>query len=346
MAEQPFPESESLEPPDAPAGYPDRPVITEKDLSRSSNRNAVFELAFQQRHMVYQAIQEGAFPLLPDKDGHIDTRKPVNLVSGYEYRGSTILTLKAHQGLHKFPTPEYVSDSQLEEANRRAGLHYPLRPHAHPVTLSVTDTKTLDADGFPSVKFIRLYNIAEVTHPGAVRRLAQEHAAEQEQKYHEWQEKKALEAAEKGETFEKRPFRQHIPYQSSYAFKIDQRDPVKYFGQVFTAMHLGTANVSVNHYSAADMKENLVQYLYEKDISKKTGNAYSNPLRLYTLGTNAGILSKENLDKMFGVTIPDPENPHTQNRSRKPLPETAAGDSRYRLLKGNTNPLVWGAPYV
>jgi hypothetical protein len=290
------------------------PAIEEKDLAASSTQS-VFDLAYNHRRMIYQTLKDGVFPLLPDKDGRVDTTRPENIVSGYGYKGPTILILKAHQAAHGFPTPEYAAESQLEEASRRTGVQGTTIRNPHPVTISISDPDTPDSSGKPSVKFIRLYNIAEAAHPDAVRQLAKERAVEREQSFNAWQEKKAGESAAKGESFEIRPFYQPRRRESDYAFEINQQDPEKYLGQVYTAMTLGTRNVKVDQYAAGVVKENLIHYLYDRGVSKTTGKEINNPLKVYSLGNAAGSLCRQNLEKIFTGPGKERETPR-QNPTR------------------------------
>jgi hypothetical protein len=303
---------ESAVPPN-PDSRPAAPALTEQDIAASSVKQSLFDLAYEHRRMVYNTLKDGTFPLLPDKEGRIDTSRPVNIVSGYGYKGPTVLILKAHQASHGFPSPEYVAESQLEEANRRAGLHGTTIRNPHPVTISISDKDNPGPDGKPAVKFLRLYNIAEAAHPDAVRELAKQRAVEREQSFNEWQETKAKEAAEKGETFEIRPFYQPRQRESGIAFNINQRDPVKYLGQVFTAMSLGTGNVTVNPHSVDTVKDNIFHYLYDPDISKTTGKEIQNPMTVYSLGNAASSSCKENLRRMFAG--PERQNPE-QTRAK------------------------------
>jgi hypothetical protein len=305
----PAPSGESA--PAAPAA----PVIGEKDIASSSARQAAYHLACEHRRLFRDTLENGAFPLLPDKEGRIDTSRPVNAVSGYRYKGSTILILKAHQAACGFPTASYVAESHLEEANKRAGLHGTTIPNPHPVTISISGSDKPGADGKPAIKFIRLYNISEAAHPEAVHQLAKERAVEREQNFNQWQEKKAREAVALGETFEIRPFYTQKQRESNYAFKIVQGDPVQYLGQIFTAMALGTSNVKVTPYTAAAVKDNLVHYLYGKRTALSTREEFDNPFTIYSLGNAAGLLCKENLQKMFSrAERKDPEQPREQTR--------------------------------
>jgi hypothetical protein len=285
-----------------------RPSFGEKEIAASSVTQSVFDLAYEHRRMVYNTLKDGTFPLLPDKDGRVDFSRPNNIVSGYGYKGPTILILKAHQAQHGFPTAEYAAETQLEEAGRRAGLTGTTIRNPHPVTISISDNDNPGPDGRPAVKFLRLYNIAEAAHPDAVRDLAKQRAVEREQSFNAWQETKAKEAAEKGETFEIRPFYPPRRRESNYAFEITQKDPEKYFGQMFTAMALGTKNVKVNPAAAETVKDNLIRYLYDKDISKTTGKEINNPMKIYSLGNAASSFCKKNLQEMFTKKEqPDPE---------------------------------------
>lgn len=303
---------------------PARPSIAEKDLSASSANQAVFDLARHHRTMLYDTIQNGTFPLLPDKDGRIDTSRPQNVVSGYQYKGPTILILKAHQAAHGFPTAEYVSENHLEEANRRAGLHGTTLRNPHPVTISISDSANPDSNGKPSVKFIRLYNLAEAAHPDAVRDLAGDRAVEREQNFNAWQDKKAQEAPANGETFERRDYYPPRQRESSYAYQVNQRDPEKYLGQVFTAMSLGTKNVHVNPaVSVNTVKDNLINYLYQRDISKTTGKEIDNPFSIYSLGNKASAFCKENLKKIF--TKPEQNNPQQSRTQSQQMADMAMG---------------------
>jgi antirestriction protein ArdC len=306
------PASNPVSPP--PPAAPARPSITEQDIAASSVRQSVFDLAYEHRRMVYTTIKSGTFPLLPDKDGNIDASRPANIVSGYGYKGPTVLILKAHQALHGFPTSEYAAESQLEEANKRSGLSGITITNPHPVTISISDNANPGPDGKPAVKFIRLYNLAETAHPDAVRELAKQKTIEREQSFNDWQNTKAAEAAAKGETFEIRPYYHPRQRESHIAFKIDERDPEKYLAQVFTAMSLGTNNIKVNPDSTEVLRDNFVRYLYHPMLST-TGAEINHPMKIYSLGNRASALCKDNLRTMFAKPErKSPEQTRTQAR--------------------------------
>jgi hypothetical protein len=270
-----------------------------------------FRLAAQHRRMVSDMLRDGAFPmLLPDRDGNVDVSPAVNAVNGTMYKGPNVLILKAHQASRGFPTAEYVSVSQLEEASRKAGTAGITIPDPHPVTISVLDTDHPGRDGKPPVKFIRLYNIAEAAHPGAVRELAKERAAENERRFNEWQEKKAGEALEKGEDFKAHQYYPPHGRQNGRSLNIRSADPKTYIATVFSAMTLGSRRCTVNPRIADTFKENMVDYLYAKDIGKD-GRSYTNPYRLYSLGNDASRCCRDILKNMY------PKQEQNRNRARE-----------------------------
>jgi hypothetical protein len=297
-----------------PNGEPMEPVGSvsvsspPEDVSRTSKQQSSFFLALEHRRLLYGTLKKGNFPLLPDAQGTVDTTPAVNLINNTIYHGPNVLILKAHQAANGFPTAEYASETQLEEASRRAGLHGTTVPKPHPVTLSVLDTEHPQEDGKPAVKFIRLYNVAEAAHPEAVREFARSKARERAGDWLEWQAKKLDEAQAQGKEWTVRPFNEG-PRKPGPAFKITNGDPEKYFGQVFAAMSLNSP-CKCDNVTAAKFTNQVVDYLYAKTIGKD-GREHDNPYRLYQLGNHASKECKEIIPRVFHK----PEQQRKQNRS-------------------------------
>jgi hypothetical protein len=281
----------------------------QQPVAKTSKQQSSFFLALEHRRLFYDTLKKGNFPLLPNAQGTVDATPAVNLVNNTVYHGPNVLILKAHQAAHGFPSAEYVSETQLEEASRRAGLHGTTVPKPHAATLSVLDPEHPREDGKPAVKFIRLYNVAEAAHPEAVRELARAKSQERADRWMDWQAKKRDEAQARGTEWEVRPYQEGRRAAPGPAFKITKSDPEKYLGQVFAAMSLNSPCKS-DTITAAKFTNQVVDYLYAKSIGKD-GKEHDNPYLLYQLGHQASKECKEIIPKVFRK----PEQQQKQNRS-------------------------------
>jgi hypothetical protein len=306
MSDAFFPKGEAMEAIDV------TPVSSGNSLeavSNTSKQQSSFFLALEHRRLIYNTIKAGKFPLLPDAQGTIDTTPAVNAINNTMYHGPNTLILKAHQAAHGFPSSEYTTESQLEEASRHAGVHGTTIPQPHPVTLSVLDPEHPQEDGKPSVKFIRLYNVAEAAHPQAVQQLAQTKAQERADRWMDWQAKKLDEAQAQGKEWTVQPFRDGPRATPGPAMKITNANPEKYLAQVFTAMTLHSSCTSDN-VTAAKFTTQALDYLYTKTIGKD-GKEHDNPYLLYQLGHEASKECKEIIPRIFHK----PEQQQKQNRA-------------------------------
>jgi hypothetical protein len=302
-------------PASSPAGGSLNAPASSEGFAVPSVREASFHLASQHRQMICDALKSGRFPLLlPDKDGKLDISAPVNAVNDTMYKGPNVLILKAHQAANGFPTAEYVSASQLEEASRKAGTLGTAVENAHPVTISVLGDKNPSGGGEPSVKFIKLFNKAEAAHPEALQRLVRERALEKELNFNSWQEKKAGEDP----SFEIRKYYQPRRKENGPVMKISKAAPEKYLGQVFAAMSLGSKSCTVDSDTAGAFRRNLVEHLYEKDVGAN-GKEYTNPYKLYSLGHEASRNCKAIMQKMFRKPEQNAEQQPQKSRAREPL---------------------------
>jgi hypothetical protein len=246
-------------------------------VSNTSKQQSLFSLALEHRKLLYDTIKKGTFPLLPDTRGTVDTTPAVNVINNTIYQGPDTLILKAHQAAHGFPTAEYVTVTQLEEASRRQGLHGTTVRKPHPVTLPVLDPEHPQEDGRPSVKLMCLYNVAEAAHPRAVRQLALT---------------KSL-----NETRARERDRAVHPAAAGPVLKITSSNPEKYLGQAFAAMTLNGPCKS-DSVTAARFTNQIVDYLYGKTVGKD-GMKHDNPYLLYQLGTQASKACKEIIPKVL-----------------------------------------------
>jgi hypothetical protein len=288
-----------------------------EDVSNISKQQSSFLLALAHRNLLYNTIKKGNFPLLPDAQGTIDTTPAVNVIKNTRYHGPNALILKAHQAAHGFPSAEYTTESQLEEASRQAGVHGTTVPQPHPVTLSVLDPEQRQEDGKPSIKLIRLYNIAEAAHPEAVRQLAQAKYQERAGRWMDWQVKKRDEAQARGKQWTIQPYREGRTAQGP-AMKITSANPEKYLAQVFTAMTLNSSCTS-DPVTAAKFTTQVVDYLYAKTLGKD-GKEHDNPYLLHQLGHEASKECKEMIPTVF----------HQTEQSRN----QASPDRLEKLLRG------------
>jgi hypothetical protein len=179
-----------------------------------------------QRKMVLEGLKNGTLSCLPGEDGFADTQPAVNLVNGTYYHGANLLDLKDHQKKNGFPTAEYVSEYQIENAKK----DYPeLSIKQGEKGLSIHWEKKNDQTGEWEKQSVFLFNVSQTTNPEAMKAYAEQKQQEERQSYIDYK-RKSYPDWEPQEPKQKAP---------GPVIECSSTEPEKYLGQYLAAVSLG-----------------------------------------------------------------------------------------------------------
>jgi hypothetical protein len=286
--------------------------LTKSDLENAPKERSNFGLAMDHRRMFYDRLKDGTSPFLPNEKGELDITPAVNAVNQTSYKGPNVLILKSHQKTFGYPTPEYAAYTQIEQAARNAGFQDRfIKESANPVIITVLDNENMQ-NGKPTVKPIKLFNIADAAHPETIAPYAQQKAVEKEQSFMKWQETKAAQ----DKNFEIRPYyKPNSRTTPGPAFKISTANPSEYVAQALAAQTLHSPSCKVDPKVADTFKQNVIDQLYAKSQGTD-GKSYTNPYNLYTLGGEASTKCREILHTIY--KRPEQENEQPQQKKQQP----------------------------
>jgi hypothetical protein len=283
----------------------------ERNLMDESFKNAVY-----QRIVVTKALKEGTLACLPNADGYADTRPVVNLVNGTHYHGDTLLVLKEHQRENKFPSSEYVTHAQIEQAKKdKPGLY--IREGQKGVSIYF-NTKN-DKTGEWEIKTARLFNVAQTSKPWEMKNWAEQKQQEEQHRKTEWLKTQYGENHKPDEPKPKQPGPEVITCSST--------EPSKYLGEYLAAVSMGS-KFKVTPEQAAEFTKNFGDSLYEKMINKETkepilsknGNSITDPFKLSKISNEANKHCVEFIKTIRTearkVETPEQKMEQTQSRGR------------------------------
>jgi DNA repair protein RadC len=255
----------------------------EKDLSP---KEKAFLNELHQRKVITSALKAGTLSCLPGLDGYADTQPAVNLVNGTPYHGSNLLYLKDHQKQNGFPTAEYVTSQQMDRAREDIPRLYP-REGQKSVSLYVGEKN--EQTGEWEEKQIKLFNIAQTTNPGDLKKWAEQKQQENAQEREEYKQQRD------GVYYTPPEPRQKGP---GPEITCKSTDPEKYLGQYLAAVSLG-GKFKASPEQAAEFAQKMQDAMNEKLINKETGEPVlakkgehigepvSNPFKLSEISRNA-----------------------------------------------------------
>jgi hypothetical protein len=226
----------------------------EKKLSPKEEafREAVINATFQ-RKVVADAIKNGTLACLPGADGYADTTTPaVNIMTPQKpYHGEAQLFLKAFQKQEQngFPTAEYVTYHQIDKC-RESGVNVYVREGQKGVTLLIGEKD--EETGEWENKKIRLFNVAQLNSPKAIKEWAEKQIAEQAQKDLEYKQMQYGSGYKPPESKPKEPGPEIV---------CTSTEPVKYLGQYLAAVSMGS-KFKVSPEQSAEFSEKMVKALY------------------------------------------------------------------------------------
>jgi hypothetical protein len=247
-----------------PSGYPGGQNILPADFSGVTQNDLAIISAKHDRKQFIAALDAGTLSCLPGKNGLADTQPARNAVNGTTYRGSSQLLLKIFQKQNGFPTAEYCTFDQVEKAANFTGQRTHLKKGSKGITLN------FQINGEP--KSVRLFNIAQVNNPEAIRAYAE----------HLSQNREAYLKEKYGEQYKPAGKPAKGP-----AITCSSSDPDAYLGQYLTAVSLERP-FRVSPQQAAEFTQKTKDFIFERNTE-----GHINPFNLNRLGSKASSYCKQ-----------------------------------------------------
>jgi len=277
-----------------------------EDLAEEKNLSPK-ELAFQNtvyhRNMIAAALKKGTCPCLPGKDGYADTTPAINLDNHNFYRGETLLYLKNHQKENGFPTAEYLTQAQIEKANKDAPNLSGIYVIKGQKGVSIHQDEWNDETGKWDTKHMRLFNVAQLKSP---------------KNFNKWLDDKRLEYFQSQHGTKIQP---PEPGQKAKGPEIvcESSDPVKYLGQYFAAVSTGRP-FKASKETAQEFSKNMGDRLYAKTgVSPKTGEPVTDPFSLSKLCREANKYCKEFKNELRQEQKQEQKQEQSQKRGSRKL---------------------------
>jgi hypothetical protein len=240
------------------------------DFSGVSQNDLAIIRAKHERKQFIAALDSGALSCLPGKNGLADTQPARNVVNNTTYRGSSQLLLKIFQKQNGFPTAEYCTFDQVEKAAGFTGRRTRLIKGSKGVTLN------FQING--EQKSVRLFNIAQVNNPEAIRAYA-EHLSQNREAYLKEKYGDRYNPAEK-------------PAKGP-AVTCSSSDPDAYLGQYLAAVSLDRP-FRVSPRQAAEFAQKTRDFIFERN-----SEGHINPFNLNRLGSKASGYCKQMIPELM-----------------------------------------------
>jgi hypothetical protein len=275
--------SDSFAPPSSPREQNPVPA----DFSGVSQNDLAIISAKHDRKQFIAALDSGSLACLPDKNGFADTQPARNAVNRTTYRGSSQLLLKIFQKQNGFPTAEYCAFDQVEKAANFTGQRTHLIKGSKGVTLN------FQING--EQKSVRLFNIAQVNNPEAIRAYA-DHLAHNREEYLKQKYGDQRRPAEK-------------PAKGP-AIACSSSDPDVYLGQYLIAVSLERP-FRASRQQAAEFAQKTKDFIFERNEA-----GHINPFNLNRLGSRASNYCKAMIPEII-------KQQRSANRQKNPSQSVA-----------------------
>jgi len=261
--------------------------VYENEGEKRNPKEEAFLNGLHQRKVIADAIKNGTLACLPGKDGFADTTPAVNIVRGTVYHSANLLFLKEHQRENGFPSAEYVTHWNIENA-RKDNPDLFIRKGEKGVSIYVSEEN--EKTGEMEIKNHRLFNIAQTTKPAAMKEWAEQQHQKELQKKLEYLQTQYGTGYTLPEPKQKEPGPEIV---------CSSTDPEKYLGQYLAAVSLG-GKFKASPEQAAEFSQKMVDSMYAKMINKETGEPVlgkegqpvSNPFKLEEISRNASAECK------------------------------------------------------
>ena len=262
------------------------PTQAESLSKRSQEESYYLHNALKQRDTILDSLESGTSACLPRQDGYADTTPAVNLINNTTYHSSTLLYLKEHQRANGYPTAEYLTADQINEAraeNKAIGIRKGEKGVVINISTYNKETGEYDKSN------VRLFNVAQTAKPDLLREYAG--------KVQEERAEKALEYMQsKHGTSYKPPEKKASPPE----IVCTSTEPSKYLAQYLAAVSMGS-KFKVSEEQAKEFSKN-----FDEKVMEKGENGYPNPFKLSMVCNQASKeckdikamhLQEQNIDK-------------------------------------------------
>jgi hypothetical protein len=260
------------------------------DFSGANQNDLAIINAKHDRKQFIAALDAGTLACLPGKNGLADTQPARNAVNRTTYHGSSQILLKIFQNQNGFPTAEYCTFDQVEKAANFSGQRAGITKGAKGITLSFRINN--------EQKSVRLFNVAQVNNPEAVRAYAD----------HLSQDREAYLKEKYGDRY--RPREEPV---KGPAITCSSSDPDAYLGQYLTAVSLERP-FRASSQQAAEFAQKTKDFMFQRN---KAGHI--NPFNLSRLGNKASSYCK--------AMIPEVMKQQQESNRQKTFPREAAEPS-------------------
>jgi hypothetical protein len=263
-------------------------------------KEEAFLNAVHQRKVIADALKAGTLSCLPGADGYADTAPAMNLVNGNRYHGANMLFLKEHQKQNGFPTAEYVTSQQIDQAKEENPALF-IRKGQKGVSLYVSEQN--EETGAWEDKQIRLFNVAQTSKPWDMKAWAEQKQQERAQERLDYLKPQYGENYERAEPSQKGP---------GPEITCKSTDPEKYLGQYLAAVSMG-GKFKASPEQAAEFSQKM-----ENSLFAKMENGHTNPFKLAQISRDAGQHCKEVIRdiRMEAQKLNQPEQKQEQQQSR------------------------------
>jgi hypothetical protein len=270
--------------------------------------------AAHQRKVVADAINAGTHACMPGADGYADTTPAVNIMSPDKpYHGANLLFLKEHQKQNGFPTTEYITYQQIENAKKD---HHNLFIEKGQKGVSIHVSELNDVTGEREDKHHRLFNVAQVNNPALLKKWAENKRQEKAQDYLEYRQ------AQHGTGWT--PPESKAKQAGPAEIVCSSTEPEKYLGRYLAAVSMGS-KFKASPEQAVEFSNKMITSLYANWINKngepvlgREGQPVSNPYKLEEIGREANRECRKFMTELQIASQKQnrPEQEMTQEQSR------------------------------
>jgi len=273
--------------------------VNENEAQARNPKEEAFLNAVHQRKVIAEALKNGTLSCLPGEDGFADTVPAVNLVNGTFYHGSNLLYLKEHQKEKEFPSAEYVTIGQIEKA-RKDNPEISIRQGQKGVSIYVNEKN--EETGEYENKSFRLFNVAQINKPSAMKEWAEQQRQEKLQEKLEYLQTQYGSGYRLPEQKQKEPGPEIV---------CKSTDPEKYLGQYLAAVSMG-GKFKASPEQAVEFAQKLESSLFER-----MENGHTNPFKLEKISNEASKYCKEVIKEVrIEAQKIEQQQDQTQSRSR------------------------------
>jgi len=250
--------------------------VDENEVKETRNpKEEAFLNTVHQRKVITDALKAGTLSCLPGADGYADTKPAVDLVNGKFYHGANLLFLKEHQKENGFPSAEYVTAGQIDNAKKDNPDLF-IRKGQKGISIYVSEKN--DETGEYENKGFRLFNVAQTNKPAVMKEWAEQQRQEKLQERLEYLQTQYGTGYKLPEPKQKEPGPEIV---------CKSTDPEKYLGQYLAAVSMG------GKFKATPEQASEFAQKFEGALFERMENGHTNPFKLDKISIEASKYCKE-----------------------------------------------------